>query len=391
MPDSWMPLIQSFIMAPDLVELDEINHTTLSINNGSINIPVIEPRTVLVVDKEGVKEKPSKPISDAALKVIAQINKDYGEGTIMRLGDSTAFKSDVISTGSLSLDIALGIGGFPRGRFVELYGPESSGKTTIAIHVIAEAQKQGLRCAFIDAEHAFDAEYAANLGVDIDELFVSQPDWGEQALEIADRCIVSGGFQVVVIDSVAALVPKAELIGEMGESKMGLHARLMSQACRKMIGSMSKTNALCLMLNQIRFKIGISYGNPEVVPGGEALKFYSSIRVEIRRAAQIKDGEVLIGNRTRAKVVKNKMASPFKVAEFDILYGKGVSIVGEVVDIASQMTIITKSGSWYSYKNTKLGQGREAAIDVLTDNEEMLSEIKELIRIGYKAPNSSPE
>src|SRR6187402_2364329 len=287
-----------------------------------------------------------------------KLEKSYGKGTIMKLGDSVIEQTEVISTGSLGLDIALGIGGLPKGRIVEIYGPESSGKTTLAIHTIAEAQKKGGICAIIDAEHAFDSNYAQRLGVDVDSLLISQPDYGEQALEIADRLILSGALDVVVIDSVAALVPKSELEGEMGDSKMGLHARLMSQALRKLTATISKTNTICIFINQLREKIGVMFGNPEVTTGGNALKFYASVRLDIRRSAQIKEKEDVIGNRTKVKVVKNKMAPPFKVTEFDLMYGEGTSKAGEIVDLGTELEILQKSGSWYSYEGTKLGQGR---------------------------------
>lgn len=337
-----------------------------------------EPETVLVVSETGLKEKPSVQRNAKVDEVMAKINKDFGPGTIMRLGDAPTQKFDVISTGSLMIDRATGINGLPRGRFVEIYGPESSGKTTITLHVIAEAQKLGLMCAFIDAEHAFDAEYAASLNVNVDELNVSQPDYGEQALEIADRLISTGLFGVVVVDSVAALTPKAEIEGEMGDSKMGLHARLMSQACRKLVGIVAKSNTLLVFVNQIRMKIG-AYGNPEVVPGGEALKFYSSIRIEVRRSTYLKDGEVSVGNLTKVKIVKNKCAPPFKTAEFDILYGQGIDRIGELIDLAVESGVVKKSSSWYSYNDTKLGQGRDAVRELLEANPEMIAEIESKI------------
>lgn len=316
-----------------------------------------------------------------ALKLtIDKIDKDFGKGSVMKMGDKEKQEIDSISTGSLGLDIALGIGGFPKGRVVEIYGPESSGKTTIAIHAIAEAQKQGGICAFIDAEHAFDPTYAKNLGVDIDNLLISQPDYGEQALEIADRLILSGAIDLVVVDSVAALVPKGELEGEMGDSKMGLQARLMSQALRKLTATINKTGCCCIFINQLREKIGVMFGNPETTTGGNALKFYSSVRLDIRRSTQIKDGDEVIGNRTRVKVVKNKVAPPFRKTEFDIMYGQGISKVGEIIDLGVEHDIVKKSGSWYSYAENKLGQGRDAVKQLLIDNPELSDEIENKVR-----------
>jgi recombination protein RecA len=307
----------------------------------------------------------------------------------MRLGDAKVVSVDTIPTGSIGLDISLGIGGFPKGRIVEIYGPESSGKTTLAIHAIAEAQKKGGICAIIDAEHAFDRTYAEALGVDTNNLFISQPDNGEQALEIADHLIRSGAIDVCVIDSVAALVPKSELEGEMGDSKMGLHARLMSQALRKLTGSISKTNSCCIFINQLREKIGVMFGNPETTTGGNALKYYASVRLDIRRIGQIKDKEgELIGNRTKVKVVKNKVAPPFKVCEFDIMYGIGISKVGEIVDFGTELEILEKSGSWYSYDGTKIGQGRDAVLQFLADNPEVAKEIEAKIKL--KVGGASP-
>ena len=293
-------------------------------------------------------------------------------------------QQEVISTGSIGLDVALGIGGLPKGRVVEIYGPESSGKTTVATHVIAEAQKKGGMCAIIDAEHAFDSAYAQKLGVDVDNLLISQPDYGEQALEIADRLILSGALDVVVIDSVAALVPKGELEGEMGDSKMGLQARLMSQALRKLTATISKTNTICIFINQLREKIGVMFGNPETTTGGNALKFYASVRLDIRRMAQIKDGEEAIGNRVKVKVVKNKVAPPFRSAEFDIVFGEGISKTGEIIDMGVELGIVQKSGSWFSYNNDKLGQGRDAVKQLLTDNPELANEIETKIREKIK-------
>src|ERR1700712_4726101 len=298
----------------------------------------------------------------------------------MMMNEKGNTEQEVISTGSLGLDVALGIGGLPKGRVIEIYGPESSGKTTIATHVIAQAQKLGGMCAFIDAEHAFDSNYAQKLGVDIDNLLISQPDYGEQALEIADRLILSGALDVVVIDSVAALVPKSELEGEMGDSKMGLHARLMSQALRKLTATINKTNCCCIFINQLREKIGVMFGNPETTTGGNALKFYASIRLDIRRMAQIKDGDESVGNRVKVKVVKNKVAPPFRQAEFDIIFGAGISKAGEIIDMGVELQIIQKSGSWFSYDTTKLGQGRDSVKQLLTDNPELASELEGKIR-----------
>jgi recombination protein RecA len=313
-----------------------------------------------------------------ALKLtLDKIDKDFGKGTVMALSEKPDFDpQNVISSGSLGLDIALGIGGFPKGRVVEIYGPESSGKTTTAIHVIAEAQKKGGLCALIDAEHAFDKGYAQKLGVNVDDLLISQPDYGEQALEVADRLISSGAVDVVVIDSVAALVPKAELEGEMGDSKMGLHARLMSQALRKLTATVSKTNTLLIFINQLREKIGVMFGSPEVTTGGNALKFYASIRIDVRRASQNKDGDIVLGNRTKFKVVKNKVAPPFRTTELDIVFGEGFNKTGEVLDYGVEMGFINKSGSWYSYDATKLGQGRDGVIQLLKDNPDMEKEIE---------------
>jgi recombination protein RecA len=320
-----------------------------------------------------------------ALKLtIDKIDKDFGKGSVMMMNEKSTEPMEVVSTGSIGLDVALGIGGLPRGRVIEIYGPESSGKTTIATHVIAEAQKKGGMCAFIDAEHAFDSNYAKKLGVDVDNLLISQPDYGEQALEIADRLILSGALDVVVIDSVAALVPKGELEGEMGDSKMGLHARLMSQALRKLTATISKTNTICIFINQLREKIGVMFGNPETTTGGNALKFYASVRLDIRRMAQIKDGEEAIGNHVKVKVVKNKVAPPFRSAEFDIIFGEGISKMGEVIDMGVEFGIINKSGSWFSYGSDKLGQGRDSVRQLLLDNPELASEIEAKIRAKIK-------
>tara|TARA_Y100000022_G_scaffold99067_1_gene85457 strand:- start:1426 stop:2430 length:1005 start_codon:yes stop_codon:yes gene_type:complete len=321
-----------------------------------------------------------------ALKLtLDKLDKAYGKGTVMKMSDSPVVDVDVISSGSLGLDVALGVGGYPKGRVIEIYGPESSGKTTLTLHAIAETQKAGGIAAFIDAEHAFDRFYAQNLGVDIDNLIISQPDNGEQALEIADNLIRSGAIDMIVIDSVAALTPKSEIEGEMGDSKMGLHARLMSQALRKLTGSISKTNCTMIFINQLREKIGVMFGNPETTTGGNALKFYASVRLDIRRSTQIKDsnGNVM-GNKTRVKVVKNKVAPPFKLAEFDIMYGEGVSKVGEILDIAVEFDIIQKSGSWFSYDETKLGQGRDAVKQMINDNPDLMDELETKIKTAIK-------
>lgn len=325
---------------------------------------------------------------DEALK---KIERSYGKGSVMKMGDKTDTNISTVPSGSLALDIALGVGGYPRGRIIEIYGPESSGKTTVALHAIAEAQKKGGVAAFIDAEHALDPKYARAIGVDVDELLLSQPDTGEQGLEIADALISSGAIDILVIDSVAALVPRAEIEGEMGASHMGLQARLMSQALRKLSGSINKTKTIAIFINQIREKIGIVFGNPETTPGGRALKFYSTVRLEVRRSEQIKDGTNMIGNRTKIKIVKNKVAPPFKVAEVDIMYGLGISIVGEIVDLAAEEDIIDKSGSWYSYKDTRIGQGRENAKQFLLDNPEMRAEIEGKLRAHYGIGDALPE
>ena len=332
------------------------------------------------------KEKDEKPLDakEAKLKALqaalGKIEKDFGKGSIMRLGDDKVEKVEVIPTGSIGLDIALGVGGYPKGRIIEIYGPESSGKTTLAIHAIAEAQKAGGIAAIIDAEHAFDRFYAEALGVDIENLLISQPDNGEQALEIADQLISSAAVDLVVIDSVAALTPKAEIEGTMGDNKVGLQARLMSQALRKLTSTISKTNTTCIFINQLREKIGISFGNPETTTGGNALKFYASVRIDIRKAAAIKDGDTQLGNLTRVKVVKNKVAPPFRKCEFDIMYGQGISKVGEILDFAIEYDIIQKSGSWLSYDGAKIAQGRDKGIAILKDNPELAEEIEAKVR-----------
>ena len=326
-----------------------------------------------------VKEVNSEKLKALQL-TMEKLDKTYGKGAVMKLGDAPIEKLEVIPSGSLTLDIALGVQGYPKGRVVEIYGPESSGKTTLAIHAIAEVQKQGGIAAFIDAEHAFDQFYAKNLGVDVSNLLVSQPDNGEQALEIADNLIRSGAIDLIVIDSVAALTPKAEIEGEMGDSQMGLQARLMSKALRKLTSSINKAGCCCIFINQLRDKIGVMFGNPETTTGGNALKFYSSIRIDIRRAAQIKEGEEVLGNRVKVKVVKNKVAPPFRRAEFDIMYGEGISKVGEVIDLGVELNIIKKSGSWFSYGETKLGQGRDSVKAILNDNPELMDELETKIK-----------
>lgn len=318
---------------------------------------------------------------------LGSIEKNFGKGSIMKLGDQAIEKLDAIPTGSIGLDAALGVGGLPKGRITEIYGPESSGKTTLALHVIAESQKKGGIAAFIDAEHAFDRFYAQKLGIDIDNLLVSQPDYGEQALEIAENLIRSGAIDVIVIDSVAALTPKAEIEGEMGDSKVGLQARLMSQALRKLTATINKTGSVCIFINQLREKIGVMFGNPETTTGGNALKFYSSVRLDIRKVSQIKDGENMTGNRVKVKVVKNKVAPPFKKAEFDILYGEGISRLGEVIDLGVELNIIKKSGSWFSYGETRLGQGRDAVKNTLRDNPDLSEQLEEQIKSALAQAN----
>ena len=339
--------------------------------------------------KEAVKESGAEAVDSGKLKAlqatIDKIEKDFGKGTIMKLGDQPQWdEHQVIPSGSIALDHALGIGGYPKGRIIEIYGPESSGKTTLAIHAIAQAQKTGGIAAMIDAEHAFDRSYAKALGVNLETLLISQPDNGEQALEIADNLIRSGAIDIIVIDSVAALTPKAEIEGEMGDNKVGLQARLMSQALRKLTGNISKTNTCCIFINQLREEIGVMFGNPETTTGGNALKFYASVRLDVRRTTQIKDGEEALGNRTKVKVVKNKMAPPFKKAEFDIVYGEGISHTGEIVDLGVEYGIITKSGSWFSYGDQKLAQGREATKQLISDNAELSEEIEAKIREALK-------
>ena len=328
-------------------------------------------------------ETDNKMASSEKLKALQaameKIEKSFGKGSIMKMGDDSVEQVEVIPTGSIALNVALGVGGYPRGRIIEIYGPESSGKTTLAIHAIAEAQKAGGIAAFIDAEHAFDRFYAAKLGVDIDNLWISQPDNGEQALEIAEQLIRSSAIDIIVIDSVAALTPKAEIEGDMGDNKVGLQARLMSQALRKLTSAISKTNTTCIFINQLREKIGVMFGNPETTTGGNALKFYASVRLDIRRATQLKDGEEVIGNQVRVKVVKNKVAPPFRKAEFDIMFGEGISRSGEIIDLGAELGIIKKSGSWYSYNDTKLGQGRDAAKQCIQDNPELADELEKLI------------
>ena len=321
---------------------------------------------------------------DALNHVLGKIEKDFGKGSIMRLGEASSMVVDSISTGSIGLDIAVGIGGLPRGRIVEIYGPESSGKTTVALHTVAEAQRNGGIAAFIDAEHALDPVYARALGVDVDNLIISQPDTGEQALEITEAVIRSGAIDIIVIDSVAALVPKAEIEGDMGDSHVGLQARLMSQALRKLTGSIKKSNCVAIFINQLREKVGIMFGNPETTTGGRALKFYSSVRLDVRKIDTIKQGDKILGSRTRVKVVKNKVAPPFKQAEFDIMYGEGISKIGDLLDIAANVDIVKKSGSWYNYQDIKLGQGRENVKKFLADNMDLTNEIEEKVRKYYK-------
>lgn len=345
------------------------------------------------MDNKKTEKKDQKEVSKEKLKslqlTLDKIEKDYGKGTIMKMGDKPVADVQTISSGSIALDIALGVGGYPRGRVIEIFGPESSGKTTLAIHAIAEAQKAGGIAAIIDAEHAFDRTYAEKLGVDVETLLISQPDSGEQALEIADQLIRSSAIDIVVIDSVAALTPKAEIEGEMGENKMGLQARLMSQALRKLTANIARTNTCCIFINQLRDKIGVMFGNPETTTGGNALKFYSSVRVDIRKISQLKDGEESTGNRVRVKIVKNKVAPPFRKAEFDIVYGEGISLTGEIVDLGVEQNVIKKSGSWFSYGETKLGQGRDSVRQLLSDNLELANEIQAKIIAAVKNGSES--
>ena len=334
-----------------------------------------------VEQEQAVKQAKMKALQAA----MSKIEKDFGKGSIMRMGDEKIENVEVIPTGSLGLDVAMGVGGYPKGRIIEIYGPESSGKTTLAIHAIAEAQKQGGIAAFIDAEHAFDRFYAEKLGVDVDNLWISQPDNGEQALQIADQLISSSAVDILVVDSVAALTPKKEIEGDMGESAVGLQARLMSQALRKLTATISKTNTCCIFINQLREKIGVMFGNPETTTGGNALKFYSSVRLDIRRVTSLKDGDNIIGNHVRVKVVKNKVAPPFRKSEFDIMFGVGINKIGEIVDLGVEFDIIQKSGSWYSYNGSKLGQGRDATMTLLRDNPELCEELEGLIKEAIKA------
>jgi recombination protein RecA len=337
--------------------------------------------------KNNINMSDNKEKLKALQLTMDKLDKQYGKGTVMRMSDKLVIETQVISTGSLSLDIALGIGGLPVGRIIEIYGPESSGKTTLSLHAIAECQKKGGIAAFVDAEHAFDRSYAEKLGIDVDNLIISQPDDGEQALEIADALIRSGAIDIIVIDSVAALVPKAEIEGEMGESKMGLQARLMSQALRKLTGTINKTGCVCIFINQLREKIGVMFGNPETTTGGNALKFYASVRLDIRRIGQLKEGVEIIGNRTKVKVAKNKLSPPFRTVEFDIIYGEGISRLGETIDLGVDYEVIKKSGSWFSYNDTKLGQGRDSVKQILTDNPELTAEIEAKI---FEKANNDP-
>lgn len=393
LPEKWIEPLRNYIEKHELKTILPItNEQAVALHNAEnedqFTVIRDEPPTQMVVEPSGLKQKP-KQISKEEKRqvsddVMAKINKDFGEGTIMRLGDKPLTAREVISTGSIGIDRILGIGGFPRGRIVEIYGPESSGKTTISLKTISEAQKKGLKCAIIDAEQSFDSDYAANLGVDIDNLRLCQPDYGEQALEVADSLILSGEYGVVVIDSVAALVPKAELEGSMGDSKMGLQARLMSQACRKLTGSINKTNTLVIFINQLRAVIGNMYGPQEITTGGNALKFYASIRLEVKIGALIKDGEETVGRRIKVKVVKSKVAPPYKVAEMDVLYGEGIDRYGEIMDLCIENNIIKKNGSWFSFDDSKLGQGRETVRQILKDNPELCKKLENQISIILK-------
>ena len=347
------------------------------------------------INSQQTNDMSKKEVNTEKLKALQltmeKLDKTFGKGSVMKLGDSPVEKVEVIPTGSVTLDLALGINGYPKGRVVEIYGPESSGKTTLAIHAIAEVQKQGGIAAFIDAEHAFDQFYAKKLGVDIDNLLISQPDNGEQALEIADNLIRSGAIDLIIVDSVAALTPKAEIEGEMGDSQMGLQARLMSKALRKLTGSINKAGCCCIFINQLRDKIGVMFGNPETTTGGNALKFYSSIRIDIRKATQIKDGEEIIGNRVKVKIVKNKVAPPFRKAEFDVMYGEGISKIGEIIDLGVDLNILKKSGSWFSYGETRLGQGRDAIKSLLADNPELTEELENKIKNALASPETKTQ
>ena len=339
--------------------------------------------------KKTADQTPNNDKKQALDTAIRQIEKNFGKGAVMRLGDRPDLQVDAIPTGSLALDAALGIGGVPKGRIIEIYGPESSGKTTLALHIVAQAQKRGGEVAFVDAEHALDPDYAARIGVDIDSMLVSQPDTGEQALEITEALVRSGAIDVIVVDSVAALVPRAEIEGEMGDSFVGLHARLMSQALRKLAGAINKTNCIVIFINQLREKVGVMYGNPEVTTGGRALKFYASVRIDVRRIETLKNGSEMIGNRTRAKVVKNKMAPPFREAEFDIMYGEGISMLGELIDLGVKLDLVQKSGSWYSMGETRIGQGRDSAKQYLRDNPEIAAKLEADIRRDFHKLMSS--
>lgn len=389
LPEKWIEPLKTYIEKYELkTALPITNERAVALHNAENNDQSNKPPTQMIVDTAGLKEKP-KEMSIEEKKhrvdeVMDKINKDFGEGTIMCLGDKPLAPKEVISTGSIGIDRILGIGGFPRGRMIEIYGAESSGKTTIALKTIAEAQKKKLKCAIIDAEQSFDSHYAVNLGVNIDELRLCQPDYGEQALEVADSLILSAQYGVVVIDSVAALIPKGELEGSMGDSKMGLQARLMSQACRKLVASINKSNTLVIFINQLRAVIGNMYGPQEITTGGNALKFYASIRLEVKIGSLLKDGEETIGRRIKVKVVKSKVAPPYKVAEMDVLYGEGIDRYGEIIDLCIENQIIQKSGSWYSYEGSKLGQGRETVRQMLKDNPEVCQKLEKQISVILK-------